>query len=177
MSPQSQTFAESFRSAVARHFAFLVVDWRFENCGTLQDDTVDPRDRRTVVRHRAPHVFIDVVLTYIDLGLFVYIWPVPNAAPRGPCWNLRPTNVLNFDLFLQARLGDAISPLFAGVAKTKYLTTMYNEHPTQYTKLMASQLPEAVERIAARFTEFGSEAIEEIQREHERLGRIRETCH
>ena len=160
MSQPVPSFDEVFRAAVAQHFAFLTVDWQFAFCGASSDDLSHPKDRRTIVRYRSAQAFVDLVLTYIELGLFVYLWPVPNGAPDGPCWDVRPTNMTNFDHFLKMQLGDSIPPLFHRLKRPRYLTDMYNEQPARYAELMASRLPEAIEMTAARFATFGREALQ-----------------
>ena len=153
------SFDEMFRSSVVKAFSFLTEKWNFQFCGISCDELADPRDRRTIVRYRGTQAFVDVVLTNIELGLFVYLWPANSATPNGTCGDVRQTNVINFDYFLKAKFGDTISPLFANLKKPIYLTDMYNQQPGHYTKLMASRLPEAIEATAARFKLLGGEAV------------------
>jgi hypothetical protein len=162
----SQSFDEIFKSTVVKHFAFVTEEGALQFCGTSSDASADPRDRCTTVRYRSAQAFVDVVLTYITLGVFVYVWPVPSGIPDGDCcWDVRPTQVTNFDHYLQARFGDAITPLFPGLTKPKYLTDMYNEQPGRYVKLMSSRLTDAIEGTAARFAQFGREFLQKVVHE------------
>jgi hypothetical protein len=157
------SFDEMFCSSAVKAFSFLTEEWNFQFCGISHDELADPRDRRTIVRYRGAQAFVDVALTNIELGLFVYLWPVSSGTPNGPCWGLRQTNVINFDHFLQTKFGDTIAPVFEKLKRPQYLTDMYNQQPGKYAKLMASRLPEAIEATAARFKLFGWEALHDVE--------------
>ena len=162
MNAQTPSFSDAFCKTAIAAFAFLTKEWQFEFCGISSDEHLDPRDRRTIVRYRNARVFLDVVLTHIELGLFVYLWEAPDSTSNGACWETRPLRTENFDHFLQSRFGDTIAPVFSNLTKPLYLTEVYNEHTVKYAKLMTTRLHEAIAATAARFQQFGRDALEEF---------------
>jgi hypothetical protein len=162
MEKLSPSFNEIFTKTALDAFSFLVNRRDFEFCDVWHDPNADPRDLETKIRYRSPRVFVDIVLTEIDLGLFVFAWRIPTGAARGACWALQPTGVVNFDLYLQDHFGDSLPPLFLDLKKPIYLTEMYNQQSRKYARLLAARLPEAIRGTAGRLEKYGSELLDGV---------------
>jgi len=155
MPPTTDNMNEVFGSSTKRAFAFLEERWGFRRCGIRADSGGDPRDRHTMSRYRSERVVVDVSLTQLSGGLFVVAWRTPASAASANCWDLRPSAVIDLDIYLKSRFGDRMSPIFPDLPRPVYLSDMFNQQLRKYMRTVLPRLGEAIEAMARRLEMYG----------------------
>jgi hypothetical protein len=155
----SRTPASGLATHVQRSFAFLTDAWGFRACVATRRSRDDPRDAETLVRYCRGDYVVDVVVTDIALGIFVFVGRLPTPASIQDCETAVPVTVRNFEQFLLSELGPKLTPPLPSMRPYKTFCEMYNKSPRRYLQIVSNQFPQAVQVLADRFKLHGGSLV------------------
>ncbi len=128
------------------HFAYLSRRG-FEWCSSAEDDAAaDPRDRAVVIRAISTRgIIIDVQLSTVGTGLFVYVRKVPDQLATHCTQTHFDASISVEDLTL-----DIVLPADLRVGSHATLQDAYNSSPFAYQRRIAPRLGAAIAYLARR---------------------------